>query len=102
MHRAKGLEFVAVAIVDVNAGVLPPRWLLDRAPDATVRRSIVEADKALLHVSATRAKKRLLVLSTGMRSELLPAPLKAAEWYEQQPSVTMPCHEPECLVRDSG
>ncbi len=79
MHRAKGLEFAAVAIVDVNAGVLPPGWLLDAAPDATVRRSIVEAEKALLHVSATRAKKRLLVLSTGARSELLPGTIGAAK-----------------------
>ncbi|MCX4194167.1 UvrD-helicase domain-containing protein [Methylobacterium organophilum] len=78
MHRAKGLEFAAVALVEVNAGVLPPRWLLDTAPDAAVRRSIIDAERALLHVSATRAKKRLLILSTGTGSELLPATMKAA------------------------
>ena len=78
VHRAKGLAFAAVALVEVNAGVLPPRWLLDTAPDAAVRRSIIDAERALLHVSATRAKKRLLILSTGTGSELLPATMKAA------------------------
>ena len=73
MHRAKGLEFAAIALVDVSDGVIPPRWLLDAAPDAAIRRSLVDAERALLHVSATRAKKRLLVLSIGRTSELLPA-----------------------------
>ncbi|MBM1170204.1 UvrD-helicase domain-containing protein [Microvirga arabica] len=72
MHRAKGLEFAAIAIVDVNDGVVPPRRILDAAPDAAIRRQVVEADKALLHVSATRAKTRLFVASSGDQSELLP------------------------------
>ncbi|MBB3020412.1 superfamily I DNA/RNA helicase [Microvirga lupini] len=72
MHRAKGLEFAAIAIVDVNDGVMPPRWLLDAAPDAAIRRQVIEADKALLHVSSTRAKKRLFVATSGDASDLLP------------------------------
>ncbi|WP_424753645.1 UvrD-helicase domain-containing protein [Methylobacterium sp.] len=78
MHRAKGLEFAAIALVDVNEGVMPPKWLLDAAPDPAIRRSVVDAEKALLHVSATRAKKRLLILSTGSPSELLPIQVRAA------------------------
>ncbi|MGU3476565.1 UvrD-helicase domain-containing protein [Methylobacterium sp. D48H] len=72
MHRAKGLEFAAVAIVDVNDGVVPPRFVLEGAPDAAIRRSILDAERALLHVSATRAKRRLLVASSGPVSELVP------------------------------
>lgn len=72
MHRAKGLEFAAIAIVDVNDGVMPPRWLLDAAPDAAIRRQVIEADKALLHVSSTRAKKHLFVATSGDASDLLP------------------------------
>ncbi|KQP00288.1 UvrD-helicase domain-containing protein [Methylobacterium sp. Leaf91] len=78
MHRAKGLEFAAIALIDVSDGVIPPRWLLDAAPDAAIRRSLVDAERALLHVSATRAKKRLLVLSVGRTSELLPTSMTMA------------------------
>ena len=78
MHRAKGLEFAAIALVEVNEGIMPPRWLLDAAPDAAIRRSIVDAEKALLHVSATRAKKRLLILTTGTPSQLLPQAVQEA------------------------
>lgn len=72
MHRAKGLEFAAIAIVDVNEGVVPPAWLVNAAPDTAIRHSLLDAEKALLHVSATRAKKRLLVASSGTPSTLLP------------------------------
>ena len=68
----------AIALVEVNEGVMPPRWLLDAAPDAAIRRSIVDAEKALLHVSATRAKKRLLILTTGTPSQLLPQAVREA------------------------
>lgn len=71
MHRAKGLEFAAVAIVDANEDVIPPRWLIEGAPDAAIRKSLVDAEKALLHVSATRAKKRLLVATSGPASDLI-------------------------------
>jgi len=71
MHRSKGLEFAAVAIVDVNDGIIPPRKALDAAADPAIRRSVIDADKSLLHVSATRAKKRLFVSSSGNSSELI-------------------------------
>jgi superfamily I DNA/RNA helicase len=73
MHRAKGLEFAAIAMVDINADIVPPRWLIEGAPDAVIRKSVVDADKALLHVSATRAKKRLFVSTSGQASELIAA-----------------------------
>ena len=71
MHRAKGLEFVAVALVRVNEDKVPPKRLLNAAPDAAIRRSIVDGEKSLIHVSATRAKKRLFVSSGGRPSELI-------------------------------
>ena len=61
----RGLEFEAVAIIDVNEGIVPPKRLLEMAPDPVLRRSVVEFDKSLLHVSATRAKKRLFVSASG-------------------------------------
>jgi superfamily I DNA/RNA helicase len=71
MHRSKGLEFGAVALVMVNDGAVPPKWLVDQAPDPAIRRSLVDAEKSLIHVSATRAKKRLFVGSSGKPSELI-------------------------------
>jgi hypothetical protein len=38
---------------------MTPKRLLEMAPDPVPRRSVVESDKSLLPVSATRAKKRL-------------------------------------------
>ena len=71
MHRAKGLEFAAVALVHVNEDVVPPKWVLQRADDPAIRRSIIDGEKSLIHVSATRAKKRLFVGSSGKPSELI-------------------------------
>jgi superfamily I DNA/RNA helicase len=71
MHRAKGLEFVAVALVRVNEDAVPPKWLLNEAPDTAIRGSIIDNEKSLVHVSATRAKKRLFVSSSGQPSELI-------------------------------
>jgi superfamily I DNA/RNA helicase len=70
MHRSKGLEFAAVAIVDLNDGVIM-RWALENAADPAIRRGVIDASKSLLHVSATRAKKRLFVSSSGTPSELI-------------------------------
>ena len=64
MHRSKGLEFAAVGIVDLNDGLIPPRRALENAADPAIRRGVVDASKSLLHVSATRAKKRLFVSSS--------------------------------------
>ena len=44
MHRSKGLEFGAVALVMVNDGAVPPKWLVDQAPDPAIRRSIIDAE----------------------------------------------------------
>src|SRR5450759_225242 len=71
MHRSKGLEFAAVGIVDLNDGLIPPRRALENAADPAIRRGVVDASKSLLHVSATRAKKRLFVSSSGVPSDLI-------------------------------
>ncbi|MEH2560551.1 superfamily I DNA/RNA helicase [Bradyrhizobium sp. AZCC 2289] len=65
MHRSKGLEFSAVALVRINEDVVPPKALLSLAPDAAIRRSLIAGEKSLIHVSATRAKRKLFVSSSG-------------------------------------
>jgi superfamily I DNA/RNA helicase len=71
MHRSKGLESTAIAIVRVNDDTVPPKWLLNQAPDAAIKRSIVNAEKSLTQVAATRAKKRMFLSSSGHPSELI-------------------------------
>jgi hypothetical protein len=43
----------------------------DAAADPAIRRSVIDADRSLLHVSATRAKKRLFVSSSGTPGDLI-------------------------------
>ncbi len=72
MHRAKGLEFHAVAIAFLSAGAFPPKPALTSAVDAADKREIIEREKALLHVAATRAKKILRISWSGKPSDILP------------------------------
>ncbi len=70
MHRVKGLEFDRVVIASVNQGIVPlpaAAYAVDR-PERT---SAETAERALLYVAGTRAKKELAVLSFGERSPFL-------------------------------
>jgi superfamily I DNA/RNA helicase len=71
MHRAKGLEFVAVALVAVNDGLVPNVVALRSAPDEAGKEEILDSERMLVYVAATRAKKRLLVSSSGKPSAIL-------------------------------
>jgi superfamily I DNA/RNA helicase len=71
MHRSKGLEFSAVALVRVNEDVVPPKGLLNMAADAAIRKALIANEKSLIHVSATRAKRKLFVSSSGQPSGLI-------------------------------
>ena len=57
MHRSKGLEFAAVAIPFLADEFFPPKGMLKAAVDAADLREMMEREKSLLHVAATRAKK---------------------------------------------
>ncbi len=52
VHRVKGLEWDAVAVVGVDAGLIPHRLATD-----------VEEERRVLHVAITRARRQLLVLA---------------------------------------
>lgn len=73
MHRAKGLEFMAVALVAMNDGLVPHVLALRAAPDEAGREEIVNSERMLVYVAATRAKNRLLVTSSGKPSRILEA-----------------------------
>ncbi len=71
MHRAKGLEFKAVAIPFMSSAQFPPKWLLDKTIDEADREDTEARFKSLLHVAATRAKVFLRVSWSGEPSKFV-------------------------------
>ncbi len=71
MHRAKGLEFFAVAIPFLSDAAFPPAGALRAAVDAADRKDIVTRYRSLLHVAATRAKKALRVSWSGEPTKVM-------------------------------
>lgn len=69
MHRAKGLEYRAVAVVGAGSKELPPppvqRLTGDEREEAWAR------ERSLLYVSGSRARERLYVSWVGVPSDLL-------------------------------
>lgn len=72
MHRAKGLEFFAVAIPFLSDATFPPPGALRAAVDAADREDIVMQHRSLLHVASTRAKNALRVSWSGTATGLIP------------------------------
>jgi superfamily I DNA/RNA helicase len=71
MHRAKGLEFKAVAIVGCDLGLLPLRSVLDGMADLVDRNFFVEQERNLLYVAMTRAREQVFVSHTGLPTAFL-------------------------------
>jgi mRNA-degrading endonuclease RelE of RelBE toxin-antitoxin system len=71
MHRVKGLEFDRVIIAGINEGVVPFEWTGSYSSDTVVKRESEVHERALLYVSATRAKKEVVVTSSGKSSRFL-------------------------------
>ena len=70
MHRVKGLEFDRMVIASVNEDLVPLAAVIPD-DDSRERAAAETAERALLHVAATRAKKDLTVLSFGTPSPFL-------------------------------
>lgn len=68
MHRAKGLEFRAVALVGVEEGTIPPPTRTTTEDDHDHE----QQERCLLYVAGSRARERLSVTWTGKPSRLLP------------------------------
>ena len=71
MHRVKGLEFDCVIIADVNDGVVPLEAVISTATDNINKKELIDAERLLLYVAATRAKKELVLMSYGKPSIFL-------------------------------
>lgn len=71
MHRVKGLEFDHIIIAGANEGTLPLQQVIDNQDNAVAIAESELRERALLYVSATRAKKNVLVTSSGELSRFL-------------------------------
>ncbi len=71
MHRVKGLEFDRVIIAGVNDGVVPFAGMGSGSSDPVIQMESEVHERALLYVSATRAKREVLVTSFGKPSRFL-------------------------------
>ena len=71
MHRAKGLEFRAIAVIGCDNNKLPPAYLLKQATDPGDRAALEERERNLLYVACTRARERLLVSWVGKPAQWL-------------------------------
>jgi mRNA-degrading endonuclease RelE of RelBE toxin-antitoxin system len=71
MHRAKGLEFKAVAVIGCDYDVLPAAYVLREQADDADRDESIEQERQLLYVAVTRARERLLLSHTGRPTRFL-------------------------------
>ena len=61
-------------IADVNEGIVPLKAVIDTAikdKDTIREKELIAAEKSLLYVAATRAKKELAIMSWGRQSALI-------------------------------
>ena len=72
MHRAKGLEFKAVAVVGVDHDQVPLRVAVESLDDPGDRIDQGEQERQLLYVACSRARERLYISYTGQPSSFLP------------------------------
>jgi hypothetical protein len=73
MHRMKGLEFQCLAVIGLEAGVLPaPHALTSATEDPHAHRQDLQRERCLLFVALTRARDMLYLSHSGMPSPLLP------------------------------
>ena len=78
MHRSKGLQFRAVAVLGAEEGEVPIVRVLEKQADAAAREAFLELERNLLYVACSRARERLLVTGVKASSRFLAASCVAA------------------------
>ncbi|MEE4211693.1 MAG: UvrD-helicase domain-containing protein, partial [Parvularcula sp.] len=71
MHGAKGREYRAVAVMALDAEVLPSEERLLSASDERSLKEVFDTERHLLYVAATRARERLWLSAVDPPSEFL-------------------------------
>ena len=77
MHRVKGLEFDRMVIASANEDIVPLAAAF-HGTDGPERNAAETAERALLYIAATRARKELTILSFGTPSPFLSGQLDRA------------------------
>jgi len=70
MHRVKGLEFTCVFLVGVTKSVMPLPSAI-RSTDPVSKEEAINAERCLLYVALTRAKKAAFVTAYGQASDFI-------------------------------
>ncbi len=72
VHRVKGLEFDYIIIASCNQSFFPLETIMkDLGDDEVAKNAAEKLERSLLYVAATRAKKRVFVMSYGSSSPYL-------------------------------
>ncbi|TVQ44573.1 MAG: DNA helicase [Gloeocapsa sp. DLM2.Bin57] len=71
MHRVKGLQFEYIFLPCLNQDILPLEKALKSAPDLTTRENLLNLERSLLYVAATRAKQLVTISYYGKPSPFL-------------------------------
>ena len=71
MHRSKGLEFRAVAVIACDDEVLPLQERIESVTDEGDLAEVYDTERNLLSVACTRARDHLLVTAVAPASEFL-------------------------------
>ena len=71
VHRAKGLEFRAVAVAECDDEVLPLQSRIENVADDEDFEDTYSTERHLLYVACTRARDSLLVTGVEPASEFL-------------------------------
>ena len=71
MHRAKGLEFKVVFVIDLHDGNVPHLKTVEAGADEVVRAARLASERQLLYVSVTRARDLAYLVWAGEPSRFL-------------------------------
>jgi superfamily I DNA/RNA helicase len=86
MHRAKGLEFKAVFVVNVSDELMPFPYAFKLLSDQQAREAAIERERQLLYVSVTRARDEVFVTWVGQPSRFLEEVLTAPNSMKANPT----------------
>ena len=71
MHRAKGLEFKVVFVIDLHDGNVPHLKSVEAGADEVVQAARLASERQLLYVSVTRARDLAYLVWAGSPSRFL-------------------------------